>query len=199
MHALEKSIPRERRGSTEAAEQKDVEESSLGDNGVRRMRLVVRFAVLELLMSYRGNWRDNPRGTLGRCGITGPPLTKVSSFVIFAGSKNAGGGERALGSFEVDESASWLRLPVEPWFGTSFSIDHGPFVSSQCAILPGKCLTISQRSSCEEACLSCQCFRRKWRGCAEYCPSLQTNHSSHTSCSSIFTPKVPCTLEPVPW
>ena len=111
-------MPRERRGSKEAVGPKDVEESSLGDNGTRRMRSVVKFAVLELLVSCRGNCRDRPRGTFGRCGVTGPPLMKESSFEIFAGSRNAGGGESTLVLFEGDNGASWLRLPGEPWFGS---------------------------------------------------------------------------------
>ena len=134
VQALEKSIPRERRGSTEAAEANEVEESSLGDNGARRIRFVLKLAVLELLVSCRGSWRDKPRGTLGRCGVTGSPVTKVSSFVIFAGSKNAGEGERVLIPLEGDEGASWLHLPFEPWFGSSFLKGHGLFDSINCAI-----------------------------------------------------------------
>lgn len=68
VHDLEKSRPRDRRGSTEAGVAYVIEESSFGDSGTRR----VKFAVLVLLISLGGICKPRPRcRTLGLLVVTG--------------------------------------------------------------------------------------------------------------------------------
>ena len=104
MQALEKSIPRDRRGSTEPGTPYEADESSLGESGTRLMRLVVKFAVLELLTSLDGICKLSPRaGKLGRLGVTGDWSRQVSSFETLGGSRNAGEGESARGLRSIDD------------------------------------------------------------------------------------------------
>lgn len=90
VHALEKSKPRDLRGSTDPGEPYVVEESSFGDRGTR----FANFAVLVLLMSRGGICRLKPRaGKSGLLGVTGLGAKQVSSFEVFLGLWKDGDGE----------------------------------------------------------------------------------------------------------
>lgn len=90
VHALEKSKPRDLRGSTDAGEPYVVDESSCGDRGTR----LTSFAVLVLLISRGGICRLKPRaGKSGLLGVTGLGPTQVSSFEVFLGSLKDGEGD----------------------------------------------------------------------------------------------------------
>ena len=103
-------------------------ESSFGDRGTRFRRFVVRFAVLELVVSRGGICRLRPRGgRLGRFGVIGKGATCVSSLDVFAGSRNAGDGESVGFSSREDHdlvfggiSANIVSLSPA-LFGCSFS------------------------------------------------------------------------------
>ena len=90
MAALEKSNPLDRRGSTDAGDGYEAEDSGLGETGMR----FVRFAVLVLLMSLGGICKLRPRGaTLGLLGVTGPEGTSRSSLEERRPSVNDGDGD----------------------------------------------------------------------------------------------------------
>lgn len=110
VHALEKSKPRDLRGSTDPGEPYVVEESSFGDKGTR----FTNFAVLVLLMSRGGICRLKPRaGKSGLLGVTGLGAKQVSSFEVFLGSWKDGDGE-STGAISfadhargLDEDGEW--------------------------------------------------------------------------------------------
>lgn len=104
VHALEKSKPRDRRGSNDAGEPYVVEESSFGDRGTR----FSSFAVLVLLMSRGGICRLKPRvGRSGLLGVTGLGAKQVSSFEVFLGSRKDGEGE-STGTISLADHALGL-------------------------------------------------------------------------------------------
>ena len=89
--ALEKSMPLDRRGNTDAGDGYAAEQSSFGDTGTR----LDRFAVLVLLTSLGGICRLRPRRVqLGLFGVTGVGRISQSSFETFLFSINAGDGDR---------------------------------------------------------------------------------------------------------
>ena len=91
MQALEKSKPLERRGSADAADPYEIDESSFGERGTR----LLKTAVLELPMSFEGICKLRQRGKLGLLGVTGFGATHASSFDCFVGSTKDGDGKSA--------------------------------------------------------------------------------------------------------